>query len=149
LVAGAYVGHSEIFQDEADPWLAGGGDLRGRSVARLAFLKAIMATAPPEGIEPVDKWQERRTGGKPGDYYLVYLGADKPSAWPFVLYKTDLADGMKFSVDVIDTWNMTIAPQPGLFEAQKKDDYVFVDKEGRSVSLPARPYLALRIRRER
>jgi hypothetical protein len=147
LVAGSSVGHGEIFRDSSDPWLAGGGELRGRSVARLAFLRKIVEDGPP-GIEPIDKWQERRTGGRPGEYYLVYLGSEARGAWPFELYRTNLAEGMKFGVDVIDTWNMTITPG-GVFELKKRDDYVFVDKDGRSVPLPGRPYQALRIRRQR
>jgi len=59
-----------------------------------------------------------------------------------------LSGGMKFKVDVIDTWNMTITPMGGVFEVKKRDDYVFSDKEGRSVPLPGRPCMALRIRRQ-
>lgn len=153
LIAGSYVGHSEIFGGGGGggggSWLASGGEFRGQSVPRLAFLKQVMEAGPSEGFEPIDKWQERRTGGKTGEYYFVYFGREKPDAWPFVLYKTDLADGMKFSVEVIDTWNMTIAPINGLFEIKKRDDYVFADKNARSVSLPGKPYMALRIQRHR
>jgi hypothetical protein len=148
LIAGSYVGHSEIFGGTPDGWLAAGGELRGHSVSRLKFLKQVMEAGPPEGIEPIDKWQERRTGGKAGEYYLVYFGAEKPTAWPFVLYKTSLADGMKFTVEVIDTWGITITPVDGVFEIKKRDDYVFAEKDGRSVSLPGQPYMALRIRRQ-
>jgi Domain of unknown function (DUF5060)/Protein of unknown function (DUF4038)/Domain of unknown function (DUF5605) len=148
LVAGTYVGHSEIFSSTSDPWLAGGGELRGQSVPRLAFLKTIMATAPAEGIEPIDKWQERRTGGKAGEYYLVYFGRESPAAWPFVLYKTGLSDGMKFKAEVIDTWSMTTVQVDGVFEVKKRDDYVFADKNGREVPLPGRPYMAIRIQRQ-
>jgi len=56
---------------------------------------------------------------------------------------------MKFTVEVIDTWSMTITPVEGVFEIKKKDDYTFADKDGRSVSLPGKPYMALRIRRVR
>jgi Domain of unknown function (DUF5605) len=148
LVAGTYVGHSEIFSETSDPWLAGGGELRGQSVPRLAFLKTIMETAPAEGIEPVDKWQERRTGGRAGEYYLVYFGSESPAAWPFVLYKTGLSDGLKFKAEVIDTWSMTTVQVDGVFETKKRDDYVFADKNGREVPLPGRPYMAIRIRRQ-
>lgn len=147
LIAGSYVGHGEIFVGGGGYWLASGGEFRGKSVPRLAFLKQVMEAGPLEGVEPIDKWQERRTGGKSGEYYLVYFGRETPTSWPFVLYKTDLADGMKFTVDLIDTWDMAIAPIDGVFEIRKRDDYVFVDKGGRSVSLPGRPYMALRIRR--
>ena len=151
-VAGSYVGHSETLRGPDDTpasasWLSGGGTLRGTSVPRLAFLKTILADAPPEGIEPIDKWQERRMGGKPGEYYLVYFGEQTPASWPFVLYKNGLIAGMKFSAEIIDTWNMTITPVDGLFEIKRKDDYDFVDKDGRAIALPGKPYQALRLRR--
>jgi len=149
LIAGSYVGHSEIFSGTGDRWLAGGGEFRGQSVPRLAFLREIMENGPREGIEPIDKWQERRTGGKSGHYYLVYFGRATPTSWPFVLYKTDLTDGMRFRVEIIDTWGMTVVPVESVFEIKKLDDYVFTDKENRSVQLPGRPYLALRIRRQK
>ena len=146
-IAGTYVGHSETYRGPTGAWLSAGGELRGQSVARLAFLKSILADCPREGIEPIDKWQERHMGGKAGEYYLVYLGEQAPTAWPFVLYKTALGDGLKFSAEVIDTWNMTITPVEGPFEIKKRDNYVFADKDGRSVPLPGRPYQAIRIRR--
>jgi hypothetical protein len=151
-VAGTYVGHSETMRGpDSTPasgaWLSSGGALRGESVARIAFLKQILADAPPEGIEPIDKWQERRMGGKAGEYYLVYLGEQAPTAWPFTLYKAGLIAGMKFSAEIIDTWNMTVTPVDGLFEIKEKDDYDFVDKDERSIALPGKPYLALRLRR--
>lgn len=142
-VAGTYVGHGETMRG----WIGSGGELSGQSVPRLAFLKTILEDGPTEGIEPIDKWQERRTGGKPGEYYLVYLGEQAPTKWPFVLYKTGLEDGLKFAAEVIDTWNMTITPVDGPFEIKKRDNYVFADKDDRSVPLPGRPYMAIRIRR--
>jgi hypothetical protein len=62
-----------------------------------------------------------------------------------VLFKTGLQDGMKFRAEVIDTWNMTVTPVDGTFEIVKRDNYTFADKNGRSIALPGRPYMALRI----
>lgn len=146
-IAGTYVGHSETYRGAIGAWLSVGGELKGDSTARLAFLKTILDDSPPEGIDPIDKWQDRHTGGKAGEYYLVYFGEQAPTAWPFVLYKSALGDGLKFKVDVIDTWNMTITPVEGPFEIKKRDNYVFADKDGRSVPLPGKPYQAIRIRR--
>jgi len=56
---------------------------------------------------------------------------------------------MKFTVDVIDTWNMTITPIDDTFEVKRRDSYIFVDKDGRDVPLPGRPYMAVRIQRHR
>jgi hypothetical protein len=63
----------------------------------------------------------------------------------FQLYKRGIAAGMRFKVEVIDTWNMTITPVPGEFVAKKKGNYDFVDAQGRSVPLPGKPHIALRI----
>jgi hypothetical protein len=146
LVAGSYVGHSEIFRATPDPWLAGGGELRGQSVPRLAFLRKIMETGPADGINPIDKWQDEHTAGKAGEYYLIYFGRETPKSWPFLLYKDSLKDGLSFQVEIIDTWNMTITPVDGVFTTKKRDAYCFEDTEKKSVSLPGRPYTALRIR---
>jgi hypothetical protein len=147
LVAGTYVGHGETFLDPQDIlWWAKGGVLHGRSPPRLAFLRKIMEEGPP-GLDPIDKWMEDGIGAQPGKYYLVYFGADPRTAWKFSLYKTGLEDGMKFRAEVIDTWNMTITPVPELFVVKPSDAYNFADKDGRSVPLPGRPYIALRLRR--
>jgi hypothetical protein len=145
-IAGTYVGHGETYRDPHDIiWWAKGGTLHGQSPARLAFLRKILDTSPPEGLDPIDKWQDYPFAGKPGEYYLGYFGKQAPTSWPFLLYKKGVADGMKFKVDVIDTWNMTVTPVQGVFEAKKQGDYMFADQDGRSVPLPGRPYMALRI----
>lgn len=147
-VAGTYVGHGETYRDPRHViWWARGGALRGQSPARLAFLKKILESGPKGGLEPIDKWQNWPFAGVRGEYYLGYFGRDVAQSWPFRIFKTDVADGMKFTVDVIDTWNMTITPVGGVFELKKHDDYTFADKDGRSVPLPNRPYQAIQIRR--
>jgi len=147
-VAGTYVGHGDYFTSPQDRWTSYGGALRGQSAPRLAFLRKILEEAPPEGLEPVDKWQDPAgLAGKPGSYYLLYFGRETPASWTFKLYRTGLGNGMQFTVEVIDTWNMTITPVEGVFTLKKLDRYVFVDAAERSVPLPGRPYLALRIRR--
>jgi hypothetical protein len=148
-IAGTYVGHGETYRDPNDIiWWAKGGVLHGESPARLAFLRTILEAGPAEGLEPIDKWQDCPFAGKQGWYYLGYFGRETPVAWPFELYKAELAEGMKFTVEVIDTWNMTITPVDGVFEIMKHDDYTFADKDGRTVPLPGRPYMAIRIRRQ-
>ena len=147
-VAGTYVGHGETYREPHDIiWWAKGGELRGQSPARLAFLRKIMSDGPAGGLDPIDKWQDCPFAGTPGQYYLGYFGREVHAVWPFELYKTGLVDGMKFKVEIIDTWNMTITPVDGVFEAKKRDAYVFEDKDRRTVSLPSRPFLALRIQR--
>jgi hypothetical protein len=153
-IAGTYVGHGETYES-ADQvlWWSKGGVLKGQSPARLAFLKKVLADAPAEGIEPIDKWQNPEYGGRAPDYYLVYLGKETPASWEFRLPKPPQgkgeppADGMKFSAEVLDTWNMTIKPVDGVFTLKKKDAYFYGDKDGRSVPLPGKPYIAIRIKR--
>lgn len=152
-VVGAYASHGECLRgaDEADPdatWISMGGELRGESPARIAFLRKILEDGPAEGIEPIDKWQEPAgMGGRAGEYYLLYFGRERPTEWRFDLFRAGLRDGMRFSVEVIDTCEMTVAPVEGVFVAKKKDAYRFADAQGRVVSLPGKTGMALRIRR--
>jgi hypothetical protein len=60
-----------------------------------------------------------------------------------------LTNGMQFTAEVLDTWEMTVKPVPGRFTIQKKTDYFFGDKDGRTIKLPGKPYIALRIIRVR
>jgi hypothetical protein len=147
-VAGTYIGHGECYLNPDDVlWWAKGGVLHGESPARIAFLRDVLATAPAEGIEPIDKWQYPEIGGQPARYYLVYLGEKPAKSWRFALPRYDLKDGMKFRVEVLDTWNMTTTPVEQEFTVKQESEYLFVDKDGRTVDLPGKPWMALRITR--
>jgi hypothetical protein len=146
VIAGTYPGHGECYLHPSDVlWWSKGGVLRGQSPARIAFLRDILAASPADGLEPIDKWQHTNIVGQPGRYYLAYFGAEKLKSWSFSLPRHELADGMQFKVDVLDTWNMKIDPVEEPFVVRKLTDYVFADQSGRSVSLPERPWIALRI----
>jgi Domain of unknown function (DUF5060)/Domain of unknown function (DUF5605)/Protein of unknown function (DUF4038) len=152
-VAGTYCGHGETYKsDDQILWWSKGGVLKGQSPARLAFLKKVLDDAPAEGIEPIDKWQDCPMGGQPGKYYLIYFGKETPTNWLFQLPKPPLgklqsADGLKFKAEILDTWNMTVTPVDGTFTPSKKNGYAFEDKDGRSIDLPGKPYIAIRIKR--
>jgi hypothetical protein len=147
-VAGTYVGHGDyFFTDETDTWTSFGGALRGESAPRLKFLREVLEESPAEGIDPIDKWQDPNTAGKPGDYYLIYLGRATPTSWPFQLYKNGVTEGLRFKVELLDTWEMKVTAIEGEFVTKKKDNYHFVDTNNRSVPLPGKPGMALRIRR--
>ena len=150
-VAGAYVGHGECLRaggDREATWISRGGELRGESPARIAFLRRILEEGPTEGIDPIDKWQPPSgMGGRPGSYYLLYFGREAPTEWAFELYKNGLREGMRFQVEVIDTWEMSVSPVEGVFVTKKKDSYTYVDAERRVVALLGKPGIALRIRR--
>jgi hypothetical protein len=145
-IAGTYVGHGETYRDREDVlWWSKGGILRGRSPARIAFLRKVLEQGPPEGLEPIDKWQDPRTAGKKGEYYLVYFGRESPSEWTFALPAAGLKGSVKFQIEVIDTWEMTVMLVKGTFEVKPKDRYVYVCEENPKIKLPEKPYLALRI----
>jgi hypothetical protein len=153
-IAGTYVGHGETYLSPDDVlWWSKGGVLKGQSLPRLAFLRKVLEESPASGIEPIDKWQNPEYGGKPGEYYLVYLGKQSPAAWEFKLPKPPQAkgaafeSGMRFKAEVLDTWNMTITPVEDVFTTKRKTDYFFADERGRSIRLPGRPYVALRVTR--
>jgi hypothetical protein len=142
---GTYVGHGDYFNTHGeDTWTSFGGHLSGQSAPRLAFLRQILEAGPAEGLDPIDKWNDPNTAGQADEYYLTYFGREMPTAWVFQLYKRGVTDGMRFKVDVIDTWNMTITPVEGEFVTKRKDDYHFVDARGRSVPLPGKPGIAVR-----
>ncbi|MCS7032603.1 MAG: DUF5060 domain-containing protein, partial [Phycisphaerae bacterium] len=63
-IAGTYVGHGETYRHPDNViWWARGGRLHGQSPPRIAFLRRILEESPPEGIDPIDKWQDVRTAG--------------------------------------------------------------------------------------
>ena len=147
-IAGTYVGHSETYVHPNNiQWLSRGGVLHGQSPARLEFLKKVLESAPPEGLEPIDKWQDLRTAGKAGEYYIVYFGKERPTQWLFELPGNKIAKGAGFRVEVLDTWNMTITPVDGIFKTTAVNRYVVHAEGDHSVKLPGKPYMALRIRR--
>jgi len=144
-VGGTYVGHGDYFNTlDEDTWTSFGGKILGTSMPRLAFLRTITETGPVGGLDPIDKWNDPDTAGEPGEYYLTYFGRSTPTNWVFQLYKRGVTDGMKFKVDVINVWDMTITPVKGEFVTKKKDRYYFVDAEGKSVPLPGKPGIAIR-----
>ena len=52
---------------------------------------------------------------------------------------------MKFHVDVLDTWNMTITPVDRVFTIGKLAESVFPAVGDPTISLPGTPDMALRI----
>ena len=52
---------------------------------------------------------------------------------------------MKYKVEIIDTWGMSVTPVSGTFELGEASDYRLFDKDGRKIWLPKTPYILLRI----
>lgn len=147
-VGGTYVGHGDYFNTlDEDTWTSFGGKILGQSTPRLAFLRKILEDGPADGLDPIDKWNDPDTVGQPGEYYLTYFGRATPTNWVFQLYKRNVTEGMKFKVDVIDTWEMTATPVAGEFVTKQKDRYSFGDAQGRAVPLPGKPGIAVQVRR--
>jgi hypothetical protein len=140
---GAYATHGEATEEG---WISLGGELSGKSPQRIAFLRKIVEAAPQDW-QPIDQYYLLNAIGKHGAYYLYYLGKETPKEWSFALPDEGLKDGMKFKVDLIDTWNMTISPVDKVFEVQKLNNYQFIDKQKSKVKLTGKPYMAIRITR--
>ncbi len=136
---GGYVGHGETYVTE-NPlklpnkssdvlWWSKGGILRGESPARIRFLRTILEAAP-QRLHPIPlfTWMPFSCIGIENEYYLGYLNDAQPRS-----IVIELPEQSKFSVEIIDTWEMTIVPLQKTFS-------------GRSmIDLPGKPYIAVRI----
>jgi len=126
-VNGCYVGHSETYVDPKDIiWWSKGGVLKGESAPRIAFLKSILDKAPAGGLTPFDSYYP--SAGVASKFYLHYLDIHQPRR-----YSIDLPKGGSWRADVIDPWEMTIAPVAGVFTGKAE------------IELPGKPYLAVRL----
>ncbi|UFU06977.1 DUF5605 domain-containing protein [Ruania halotolerans] len=128
-VRGGYVGHGETYlADDEVLWWSKGGTLKGQSPERIGFLRKLLEEAPGP-VEPLPGDWDAPRAGVPDQHVLVYLGFNRPR---FRTFRTD--PGTSWHVDIIDTWGMTVqtlpTPQEGTFR----------------VDLPARPYMAIRLR---
>jgi hypothetical protein len=159
---GGYAGHGETYFDKDDElWWGKGGVLRGESWKRIAVLRKIIEDAPPGGLTP-QRGSEKSifpgrmgryfnlkfAGGLNGDYHLIYLGD-----YQHKILIVPLTDD-SYTIDVIDTWEMTIAP----VKAKKLDGtetYLYNMPQGENppsmigyaLELPGKPHLALRFRK--
>ena len=158
LIVGTYCTHAECFQygdphDFRRDFLAVGGKWQGESWRRIRFMRQVLADMPRPMYLPDSSWDVYTSACGPG-YYMVYLGKKADAEWRFDLPIRNRRDGFprmtegeKYQVEIIDTWNMSITPCPTIFETHKQDNYRMIDREERSVKLPALPYLLLRIKR--
>jgi hypothetical protein len=127
---GAYGGHGETFLDASDVlWWSKGGVLRGESPARIAFLRRILEEGPAGGIDPLPN-QRYPAAGREGEYYLFYYDVAQPAEMEY-----SLPEGVSFRAEVIDPWEMTVAPLAG----EHRGKFL--------LKLPGRPHLAVRFRR--
>ncbi|MFP7761952.1 DUF5605 domain-containing protein [Marisediminicola sp. LYQ134] len=126
---GGYVGHGETYAHHDDRlWWSKGGTLHGSSPERIAFLAGIIAEGPAAGLEPIPlDWDAVRAGVE-GAYYLYYFGFGRPT------YRRFLLDpAAEYTIDVIDTWNMTVERLDGTYRGRFRID------------LPGREFIAVRL----
>ena len=156
VTRGGYAGHGETYEHPQDQlWWAKGGTLRGESWKRIGFLRDLIEADVTVGLEPGGSgafpWS-RVSMGKEGDYRLIYLGEHQPATWVDGLPQDD----SDYSVDIIDTWDMTITPaermpSPSLPRLRQRGGRL-TDGKPRSafaVRLPGKPYLAIRVKPRR
>jgi len=126
---GAYCTHGETYiHPENILWWSKGGKLYGKSPERIAFLHKIMTETPLEGVYPFHNiWNKETYLIKTNEFYLYYYGNSQQAKARIYLPKN-----IKFRLEVIDVWNMTITPVKGEFTGMTE------------IPLPGTPYLAVR-----
>ncbi|MDU0199546.1 DUF5060 domain-containing protein [Paenibacillus sp. MAH-36] len=126
---GGHVTHGETYWNtESIIWWSHGGELQGKSMRRIEFLKGIMEEAPAQLAYTSDSY-DAATLSVRGEYYLQYFGPHR-----FAYREFSLPEGT-YQVDLIDTWNMVITPIEGKHEGRFRID------------LPGKLYYALRIQK--
>jgi hypothetical protein len=156
MMRGGYAGHGETYSHPQDLiWWAKGGELRGEAWKRIGFLRDLLEQDVVNGLDPigaVTDWPwSRVSGARDGDLRYIYFGEHQPVVWSPGLPM----DGSNYDVDLIDTWNMTITPakkveapithptRHGAVVRGGKPDAAF------GIEMPGKPYLALRVRKQR
>jgi hypothetical protein len=129
-VRGGYVGHGETYVHPEDIlWWAKGGKLHGTSPDRIGFLRRILEESPEGHLEPLPGHWDAPSAGIKDQYELIYFGFNQPTYRRFVM-----PPGIRFQIDIIDTWNMTVETLPETFEGRFR------------IGLPGRQYIAVRLR---
>lgn len=126
---GGYVSHGETYWDDDHVvWSSHGGELHGKSVRRIEFLRGILEEAPAELAYTTGSY-DAATLAIPGEYYLQYHGPHR-----FAYREFSFSEGA-YQVDLIDTWNMNITRLEGTYEGRFR------------IELPGELHYALRIQK--
>ena len=152
VIGGTYVTHGEcyMFKDATDTiFWAKGGEFKGTSWKRIAFLRHIVEECPSP-LSLADVARDNNTASAGPGYYIIYFGKEMHDSWLFNLPAKNssfakLKAGVRFKVEIIDTWDMTIQSVPFVFVTSEENDYRFFDKDLKKVRIPLKPYMALRI----
>lgn len=136
FMRGGYVGHGETYVHSHNIlWWSHGGELHGTSPDRIRFLRNIIESAPgplnpvkvPEGTLFNPYW-DTACGTVGEEYYIFYFGFYQPSFRTF-----SMPEGIKYKIDIIDTWNMTLNELEGTYSGEFKID------------MPGKQYIAIRM----
>ncbi|MES2796499.1 MAG: DUF5060 domain-containing protein, partial [Bacteroidota bacterium] len=109
VMGGTYVTHGEsyMYKDNRDTiFWAKGGDFKGTSWKRIAFLKTILEETGPIEMADISRDFKTATNGK--GTYLIYFGKEMSENWLFNLpHKNSNFErpkaGTKYKVEIIDT----------------------------------------------
>lgn len=143
VVRGGYVSHGETYLRPDDRlWWSKGGELVGTSPARIAFLRQVLedsvmkaraSVGSPQlayGLAPIRCSWDWLCGGIEDLVYLFYFGYRRPA-----FKEIDLPGEGRYSVEIIDTWDMTITTREETVQGRFR------------VDLPEKPYMAVRLER--
>lgn len=135
-IRGGYVGHGETYLpsalglDDEVLWWSKGGVLHGTSPDRIRFLEERLAEAPDGVWDPLAGDWDVPWGGVDGQVRVGYFGFNRPR------FRNVLLTDDEWTIDVIDTWNMTVDRLPGTHGAGSV-----------RVELPGRQFMAIRLTR--
>ena len=130
IISGAYATHGETYIPTGGaPVWSDGGTLHGSSAPRIAFLRKLLEDSTAVGLNAIDDTYYL-SASVPNELYLYFFDYHQPAEYEF-----PLPDAIKFKADLIDPWEMTIAPIPGTFSGKSK------------LQLPGKPYLAFRFQK--
>jgi hypothetical protein len=131
IVYGAYASHGEVFSSESgeSSW-SDAGRLRGDSPQRIAFLRSLIEKITKTGLNPPEASPYYLNAGSGNELILYYFDYHRPARYDFPLPTT-----MNFSATLIDPYNMTTTPVPGVFSGKSR------------VQLPSKPFQAILFQR--
>lgn len=139
---GGYVTHGETYVDRGPQiWWAHGGKLYGDSPERIGFCRQFMESLPEDmDLVPYERgfclgtfnWDitcMANNWSEGTDDVVLYFGFFRPA------YRDlELPEGKTYTIDVVDTWNMTVETLPGTYTGKVR------------VDLPSRQYMLLHVR---
>jgi hypothetical protein len=151
LLRGGYAGHGETYSDPEDKlWWAKGGELHGEAWKRIGFLRDLLEKTYVSGLTPLapnGAWPWSRIAGAcDGKTSFIYFGEHQPIEWAL-----GFPQHGNFSVDLIDTWDMTVTPlelsDPPAHHPTRHGSVVRGEKPDApfGVRLPGKPHMALRV----